>query len=261
MISDIHGCYKEFLAMLDKIGFSDTDQLILAGDLIDRGKNNYEMLKWMEDCPSNVQLIRGNHDEEFATNINWMAQLNTREELGTDVTSNQDTIVLYRCIKYFLKKSKLPAQYFDLYGTIGGLLKYSKVTLEELNKWAARISQMPYYYKQRIDDRDCIVVHAGYAEKLEDIDPLFLCLEEFYLHARKEAYQLGGKQHGMIIAGHTPTIVKDEFTYNKGEVFRYYDKEKDCIFYDIDCGCVFRRWESKARLACIRLEDEQIFYI
>ena len=190
-----------------------------------------------------------------------MIQLDKKEELGSDFTSNQDAILLYKCIKYFLKKSKLPVQYFDLYGTIGQLLVHSGVTLEELSKWAALICQMPYYYKQKIGDRDCIVVHAGYAETLEEIHTLFFCLEEFYLHARREAYQLGGKRHGMVIAGHTPTIVEDEFTYNKGEVFRYYDKEKDCFFYDIDCGCVFRSWKSEARLACIRLEDECIFYV
>ena len=65
----------------------------------------------------------------------------------------------------------------------------------------------------------------------------------------------------MIIAGHTPTLIKGEFTYNEGKVFRYYDKEKDCIFYDIDCGCVFRELEPDAKLACLRLEDEKVFYV
>ena len=64
----------------------------------------------------------------------------------------------------------------------------------------------------------------------------------------------------MIIAGHTPTIIKGAFAYNRGNVFRYYDDAMDCIFYDIDCGCVFQNQISDAKLACIRLEDEKIFY-
>lgn len=64
VISDIHGCYKEFLTMLDKIRFSDTDQLVLAGDYIDKGKQSYEILQWIGNCPANVVFIRGNHDEE-----------------------------------------------------------------------------------------------------------------------------------------------------------------------------------------------------
>ncbi|WP_276948806.1 metallophosphoesterase [Acetatifactor muris] len=65
VISDIHGCCNEFLSMLEKIRFSESDNLILAGDYIDRGKQSYEMLKWLEQCLPNVLLLRGNHEEEI----------------------------------------------------------------------------------------------------------------------------------------------------------------------------------------------------
>lgn len=64
-MSDLHGCFDELNAMLAKIGFSDQDKLILAGDYIDRGSQNYEMLCWMEQVPQNILLLRGNHEEEF----------------------------------------------------------------------------------------------------------------------------------------------------------------------------------------------------
>ena len=51
VMSDIHGCYNEFHQMLDTIGFSPSDELILAGDYIDRGKQTLEMLYWLEDRP------------------------------------------------------------------------------------------------------------------------------------------------------------------------------------------------------------------
>ncbi len=261
VISDIHGCYKEFLLMLDKIGFSAADTLIGAGDYIERGLNSYEMLKWIEHCPDNVWLVRGNHEEEFASYVDLMFQLDREEELNSDFNSNQEAIVLYETVKYLFKKKGLSDLYFDLYGTIHKLLSDSGVNLNDLCRWAELIRKMPYFYKTVIKDRSCIVVHAGYAEKLEDISFAFSSLEQFYLYARKESCQLGGKTHGMIIAGHTPTIIKDEFFYNKGDVFRYYDKEKDCVFYNIDCGSVFRDKTTGAKLACIRLEDEKIFYI
>ena len=106
-----------------------------------------------------------------------------------------------------------------------------------------------------------MIVHAGYAENVEEISALFPSLEDFYLYAREESCQLGGKRNGMVIAGHTPTIVKEVFSYNRGKVFRCYDQEKDCVFYDIDCGCAFRRHILHAKLACIRIEDEKIFYV
>ena len=40
-----------------------------------------------------------------------------------------------------------------------------------------------------------------------------------------------------------------------------YDEELDCTFYDIDCGCSYRERHLAAKLACIRLEDEAVFYV
>ncbi len=261
VISDIHGCYEEFLGMLKKIEFSDSDELILAGDSIERGTHSYEMLKWMEHCPANVRLIRGNHEEEFAACIDLMTRIDKKEGLETDYFSNRETAALYSSVKYYLKNRKAAGVYFDLYDTINSLVNDSGVSLEDLCRWKEMICRMSYYLELEAQDRTCIVVHAGYAEMLESVEDSFPSLEDFYLYAREESLKLGGKQHGMVIAGHTPTVVRKAFAYNGGKVFRYYDKKKDCIFYDIDCGCVFRKKNQDARLACIRLEDEKVFYI
>lgn len=261
IISDIHGCYHEFLRMLEKINFSVSDRLILAGDYIDRGPNSCEMLKWLEHCPENVCPIRGNHEEEFAENVNLMCLMNEKNGAKPDSVSNDDTGALYTSVKLALAKSRLSILYFDLYGTIGRLIKQSGVTLGDLCRWAEMIRRMPYYYELNAGGRDCVVVHAGYAETEGQIGARYSSLENFYLYAREDAFGLGGKRHGMIIAGHTPTIIKGDYVYNKGQVFRYYDAEKDCVFYDIDCGCVFKWREPDAKLACLRLEDENIFYV
>lgn len=261
IMSDIHGCFDEFRSMLAQINFSDTDQLIMAGDYIDRGTQSYEMLKWIEQCPPNAMLLRGNHEEEFAAYVDLMLLLDRREELKTDFTSNADTAALYESVKYFIRRGALSALYFDLYGTIRSLLEQNHITLHDLCMWSAIIRQMPYYHKLILGHRKYIIVHAGYSEKMEKISTHYSSLEHFYLYAREESCQLGGVLHGTIIAGHTPTIVKESFAYNDGDVFRYYDKEKDCVFYDIDCGCVFRNRKSNAKFSCIRLEDEKIFYV
>ena len=89
VISDIHGCYEEFITMLDKIGFSGADRLILAGDYVDRGKDSFRMLKWLEQRPENVYAIRGNHDEAFAASIKLMEGLDQKLELQSDLDSPQ----------------------------------------------------------------------------------------------------------------------------------------------------------------------------
>lgn len=118
---DIHGCYDKFISMLEKIRFSGNDSLIVAGDLIDRGTQSYEMLKWAEQCPSNITLLRGNHEEKFSEYVQLMLMLDRDEKLGTDPRSNEDAMALYESVKYFIGSNKLSFLEFDLYGTIGNL--------------------------------------------------------------------------------------------------------------------------------------------
>lgn len=108
---------------------------------------------------------------------------------------------------------------------------------------------MPYYWEAEVADRNYIVVYAGYADSLENTGGRFDGLEQFFLYAREESLQSGGAAHSAIIAGHTPTTVRESSAYNAGKAFRYYDAGKDCVFYDIDCGCVFRERNLEARLA------------
>jgi serine/threonine protein phosphatase 1 len=39
VIADIHGCYEQYKALLEKINFSASDTLYVLGDVIDRGPN------------------------------------------------------------------------------------------------------------------------------------------------------------------------------------------------------------------------------
>ena len=46
--SDIHGCRREFEALLKKIKFSSQDTLYIIGDMIDRGPDSMGVLKiWL----------------------------------------------------------------------------------------------------------------------------------------------------------------------------------------------------------------------
>ncbi len=62
-IGDLQGCYRSFLALLQRIDFSpDKDRLWLAGDLVNRGPQSLEVLRWMRDHDASVTAVLGNHD-------------------------------------------------------------------------------------------------------------------------------------------------------------------------------------------------------
>lgn len=62
-VGDIQGCYDDLMRLLDEIQFdSSSDQLWLAGDLVNRGPKSLEVLRFAHSMGKAVIAILGNHD-------------------------------------------------------------------------------------------------------------------------------------------------------------------------------------------------------
>ncbi|MDO6563976.1 symmetrical bis(5'-nucleosyl)-tetraphosphatase [Amphritea sp. 1_MG-2023] len=61
-IGDIQGCYDELQALLECVNFSQSDQLWLAGDLVNRGPKSLETLRFLYRIRDRVTITLGNHD-------------------------------------------------------------------------------------------------------------------------------------------------------------------------------------------------------
>ena len=61
VMSDLHGEFASFIAMMVKIGFSARDTVYILGDVIDRGSGGVDLLLSMEDTPGIIPMI-GNHE-------------------------------------------------------------------------------------------------------------------------------------------------------------------------------------------------------
>lgn len=61
IISDIHGCYKTLLALIEKLPNKEKSKICFVGDLINRGKNSYEVIKLVME--NNYDCVFGNHEE------------------------------------------------------------------------------------------------------------------------------------------------------------------------------------------------------
>ncbi len=66
VISDIHGCNNTFQALLDQVGLSKEDVLILGGDYIDRGPDSkavIDLILDLQDEGYHLICLKGNHED------------------------------------------------------------------------------------------------------------------------------------------------------------------------------------------------------
>ncbi len=89
VIGDIQGCYEEFRALLDEVGYaSGRDSLWLVGDMVNRGPNNIDVLRFLMNEP-NVVAVAGNHDLHFLAVARGFATPRGRDTI-TDLLEAHD---------------------------------------------------------------------------------------------------------------------------------------------------------------------------
>ena len=63
VIGDLHGCFQTFLELLQTCEFhSEKDRLWFVGDLVNKGPESLEVLRWVRRRSHLATLVLGNHD-------------------------------------------------------------------------------------------------------------------------------------------------------------------------------------------------------
>jgi len=63
IVGDVQGCITSLKNLLKKINFSfDSDRLFFLGDVVNRGENNLETMKFILSHQDNFEMVLGNHD-------------------------------------------------------------------------------------------------------------------------------------------------------------------------------------------------------
>ncbi len=69
IVGDVHGCRVELERLLDYIGFTRADRLVMVGDLVARGPDARGVLELLREI--GAQAVRGNHEDRL---LRWRAR-------------------------------------------------------------------------------------------------------------------------------------------------------------------------------------------
>ena len=81
VIGDIHGCYTELQALLDKAGLTEADRIISIGDCVDRGPETPEVLRFFREH-AQAQVIMGNHERKHVRGAKHEVKLARSQQIS-----------------------------------------------------------------------------------------------------------------------------------------------------------------------------------
>lgn len=228
--SDLHGYpMEDFLRLLDKAHFGDSDFLFVLGDVVDRnGDGGVAMLQWMMLQP-NVQLLLGNHEAML------LACGFLFEEITDDLLSRLDATQFGAMINWMQNGAE---------PTLNALHALRKKDPEALSGVLEFLRDAPLYDTVSAGGRDFLLVHSGLdgfspERPLSDYEP-----NELLWHRPKPEERFFDDV--LTILGHTPTA----YYGTPSRMFR------TPTWIDIDVGA-----GSGRPPMLLRLDDLRPFYM
>jgi serine/threonine protein phosphatase 1 len=231
-MSDLHGRFDKYSEMLNKINFTEDDELFLLGDVCDRGPESAQIFLDMMNRKKNVYPIMGNHEKMLL------------EALPNSFGFLQKDYGYYATLD------------FDIWSACGGGRTCASLIEAGVDKVVDiynYILSFPFYRVVDVNGRNFLLVHAGLdnyerTKRLGDYLP-----EELVWYGFDHNGTYYPLLYDRIIVGHTPT-----FLLNHDKPAKIYHGKGGNVI-DIDCGAVFE--EDGGRLACLCLDTMEEFYV
>lgn len=227
MMSDIHGCFDKYQAMLREIDFSPRDTLYVLGDVIDRGPDGIRILQDMNGRP-NVIPILGNHEFTAAVCLPWLMD----EVTDLSLAALDETQIA--ALSEWIANGGGPT-----------LRSLKQLSMEEREDILEYFQEMELYAEVEAGGRSFVLAHSA-LENFAPDKPLDSYALPDFLFGRPEPDAVYYPDR-ILVFGHTPTRLLS----GKDKIFR------KGTMIDIDCGCVFKG----GQLGCLCLDTMEEFYM
>jgi len=231
IVGDLNGCYNDWKQLIVKINLKSSDMVFLTGDVI----GGTEPMKLLFDLMTrtNVFPVMGYKDLKFSECIAKIAPDATMENFmkGLDPDTMESLAELM---------------------TQGGRNAFEQyLALDEDERESVReyLEEFSLYEEITVKGKNYVLTHSGLASFDKDKE-----LDEYqlydYLISSHEPDEVLYPDR-VLVFGHTPTFEFGDKYIGRIIITDY--------LINVDCGAMYR--ERGGKLACIRLEDMEEFYI
>ena len=229
VMSDIHGQYEKYAAMLQKIDFSEDDTLYILGDIVDRGESPMRILYDMS-MRDNVIPLMGNHEHMAEQVLRALNVEITDESIEKNLTAELLTAVRewYENGGYLTSKD------------------FSRLSPDDREYLLDYLEDFSFYEELTVGENTFVLVHGGLPDFSPE-KPLFEYHPFLTLYERTD-YKKRYYADKYLITGHTPTFLIDPAYEGRIYIGNGH--------IAVDCGVCHGK-----NLGCIRLDDLAEFYV
>jgi len=119
-IGDIQGCFEQLQALLDKLQFnSDCDTLWFAGDIVNRGPNSLDTLRFIRSLGNKAITVLGNHDLHLLAVANGRGKQGKKDTIKDilDAPDRDELLdwLLHRPLMHYNKKLNICLTHAGIY--------------------------------------------------------------------------------------------------------------------------------------------------
>lgn len=256
VVGDIHGHFNEWMKFKDKLIKQDSNaKFILVGDIIDRGRQTYEMLRWAMDNITNngtYQMVLGNHEVE---KINWWKKEFKPKMLEYKKLNKEITLDIVKSDRYNLST----------------LIKQNGHDYKFYEKMVDWLSTLPYYKDIIVNNRRYIIVHANLPKTAVDkkdgysIKKKLDKISKELIVSSRDTGCFDKIPLAILVNGHVPTTLEKKIGKKKHKKRKVKNTRGKIKYttnrFNVDCGLVYRKQLGYGNLAALRLEDLKEFYL
>ena len=222
-VSDLHGCFEKYEALMDHLKLSDKDTLYVLGDIVDRGDGGIRIILDLLSR-KNVVCLRGNHDHTAFLCLSHLA----------DAKDGLDSDRLMEAFRLWLSDGGAP--------TLNSFIELDETEQQRVLNF---LNSLPYYKEINVRGKRFFLAHTvpGKEEMIHSGRRLL----HDYLIGEPE-YEKVYYDDVTIVTGHIPTgFIDPHYT---GRIW------KGNNHVAIDCGAVFGN-----PLGCICLDTMEEIYV